>query len=177
MTEMDVAPETRRRRASPALLLWLVGIVTIVFLEIVERTLDRIGRSFPLIGVIQFFAWLLVIGLTLYGLAIFVRWVLRNLFWTVGRRLFLSYLLIGLLPFFLMTILMITVAYMFAAVMTQAAVRAERQATLGQMESWAREYTITYRDRLAPNERVIDGRFWGATPSPDAEVSIEEGIR
>ena len=43
MTEMDVAPETRRRRASPALLLWLVGIVTIVFLEIVERTLDRIG--------------------------------------------------------------------------------------------------------------------------------------
>lgn len=145
MTEMDVAPETRRRRASPALLLWLVGIVTIVFLEIVERTLDRIGRSFPLIGVIQFFAWLLVIGLTLYGLAIFVRWVLRNLFWTVGRRLFLSYLLIGLLPFFLMTILMITVAYMFAAVMTQAAVRAERQATLGQMESWAREYTITGR--------------------------------
>jgi serine phosphatase RsbU (regulator of sigma subunit) len=145
MTEMDGAPETRRRRVSPVLLLWLVGVVAIVFLEVVDRVLDRLGRSFPIIGVVEFFAWLLVIALTLYGLAVFVRWVLRNLFWTVGRRLFLSYLLIGLLPFFLMTILLITVAYMFAAVMTQAAVRAERQATLGQMESWTREYTITGR--------------------------------
>jgi serine phosphatase RsbU (regulator of sigma subunit) len=145
MTAMDVGPETRRRRLSPALLLWLVGVVAIVFLELADRTLDRLGRTFALIGVIQFFAWLLVIGLTLYGLAIFVRWVLRNLFWTVGRRLFLSYLLIGLLPFFLMTILLLTIGYMFAAVMTQAAVRAERQATLGQMESWTLEYTVTGR--------------------------------
>ena len=43
--------------------------------------------------------------------------------------------------------------------------------------SLAREYTITYRDRLASNERVIGGRFWSATPSPEAEVSIEESIR
>jgi serine phosphatase RsbU (regulator of sigma subunit) len=145
MTAMDVGPETRRRRISPALLLWLVGVVAIVFLELADRTLHRLGRSFALIGVVEFFAWLLVIGLTLYGLAIFVRWVLRNLFWTVGRRLFLSYLLIGLLPFFLMTILLLTIGYMFAAVMTQAAVRAERQATLGQMESWTLEYTVTGR--------------------------------
>jgi serine phosphatase RsbU (regulator of sigma subunit) len=145
MTAMDVGPETRRRRLSPALLLWLVGVVAIVFLELADRTLHRLGRSFALIGVVEFFAWLLVIGLTLYGLAIFVRWVLRNLFWTVGRRLFLSYLLIGLLPFFLMTILLLTIGYMFAAVMTQAAVRAERQATLGQMESWTLEYTVTGR--------------------------------
>ncbi len=145
MNAMDVAPETRRRHFSPALLLWLVGIASIIFLEIADRTLDRLGRSFALIGVVEFFAWLLVIALTLYGLAVFVRWVLRNLFWTVGRRLFLSYLLIGLLPFFLMTILMLSVVYMFAAVMTQAAVRAERQATLGQLESWAIEYTMTGR--------------------------------
>jgi serine phosphatase RsbU (regulator of sigma subunit) len=145
MTAMDVGPETRRRRLSPALLLWLVGVVAIVFLELADRTLGRLGRTFALIGVVEFFAWLLVIGLSLYGLAIFVRWVLRNLFWTVGRRLFLSYLLIGLLPFFLMTILLLTIGYMFAAVMTQAAVRAERQATLGQMESWTLEYTVTGR--------------------------------
>jgi len=145
MTAMDVGPETRRRRLSPALLLWLVGVVAIVFLELADSTLDRLGRTFALFGVIEFFAWLLVIGLTLYGLAIFVRWVLRSLFWTVGRRLFLSYLLIGLLPFFLMTILLLTIGYMFAAVMTQAAVRAERQATLGQMESWTLEYTVTGR--------------------------------
>ena len=145
MTAMDVGPEIRRRRLSPALLLWLVGVAAIVFLEVADRTLGRLGRTFPLIGVVQFFAWLLVIALTLYGLAIFIRWVLRNLFWTVGRRLFLSYLLIGLLPFFLMTILLAAIGYMFAAVMTQAVVRAERQATLGQMESWTLEYTVTGR--------------------------------
>jgi len=43
--------------------------------------------------------------------------------------------------------------------------------------SLAREYTITYRGRLAPNERVVDGTFWDDTPSAAPEVSIEEGIR
>ncbi|HYC59082.1 MAG TPA: PP2C family protein-serine/threonine phosphatase [Thermoanaerobaculia bacterium] len=142
---MDVGPETRRRRFSPALLVWLFGVATVIFCEVADRTLDRLGRGFALIGVVEFFAWLLVIALTLYGLAVFFRWLLRNLFWTVGRRLFLSYLLIGLLPFFLMTILLLTVAYMFAAVMTQAAVRAERSATLGQMESWAVDYVSNGR--------------------------------
>jgi len=41
--------------------------------------------------------------------------------------------------------------------------------------SLAREYTITYRDRLSPNERIAAGRFWSG-PSPQAEVSIEQGI-
>lgn len=41
--------------------------------------------------------------------------------------------------------------------------------------SLAREYTITYRDRLEVNERLTAGRFWsGASSEP--EVSIEEGI-
>jgi putative ABC transport system permease protein len=38
-----------------------------------------------------------------------------------------------------------------------------------------REFTITYRDHLEPNERVIAGRFWNE-PSQDAEVSVEKGI-
>jgi putative ABC transport system permease protein len=38
-----------------------------------------------------------------------------------------------------------------------------------------REFTITYRDHLEPNERVIAGRFWNG-PSQDAEVSVEKGI-
>src|SRR3990167_7567431 len=42
--------------------------------------------------------------------------------------------------------------------------------------SLAREYTITYRDRLEPNERVLAGTFWKG-PSSEAEVSIEESIR
>jgi putative ABC transport system permease protein len=41
--------------------------------------------------------------------------------------------------------------------------------------SLAREYTVTYRDHLEANERVLQGAFW-KTASPDAEVSIERGI-
>jgi putative ABC transport system permease protein len=41
--------------------------------------------------------------------------------------------------------------------------------------SLAREYTVTYRDRLESNERIVDGTFWkGASAEP--EVSVEKGI-
>jgi putative ABC transport system permease protein len=43
--------------------------------------------------------------------------------------------------------------------------------------SLAREYVITYRDRLEANERVVAGRFWDGTPSAEGEVSIEESLR
>ena len=46
-----------------------------------------------------------------------------------------------------------------------------------QRGSLAREYTVTYRPRLARNERVIAGTFWDETPSATPEVSIEESIR
>lgn len=51
-----------------------------------------------------------------------------------------------------------------------------RKAGLG------REYTVTYRERLAANERVVDGRFWDDTATQGPEVSIvddlvERGIR
>jgi len=39
-----------------------------------------------------------------------------------------------------------------------------------------REYTVTYRDHLESNERIVDGDFWEG-PSAEPEVSIEEGIR
>jgi putative ABC transport system permease protein len=41
--------------------------------------------------------------------------------------------------------------------------------------SIGREFTITYRDHLESNERVIQGAFWNG-PSPDAEVSVEKLI-
>jgi putative ABC transport system permease protein len=45
-------------------------------------------------------------------------------------------------------------------------------------QGWlAREYTVTYRDRLAANEKVVAGKFWDSTPSADPEVSIEQGLR
>ncbi len=40
-----------------------------------------------------------------------------------------------------------------------------------------REFTVTWRDRLQPNERVIEGRFWGPGRTETAEVSIEQGLR
>jgi putative ABC transport system permease protein len=59
---------------------------------------------------------------------------------------------------------------------------AGRETTLESFEdvrargSLAREYTVTYRDRLEDNERIVAGEFWSG-PSADAEVSIESGIR
>jgi putative ABC transport system permease protein len=41
--------------------------------------------------------------------------------------------------------------------------------------SLAREYTITYRAHMEPNERLIDGRFWDG-PSAEPEVSVERSI-
>ena len=46
-----------------------------------------------------------------------------------------------------------------------------------QRGSLGREYTITYRDHLQPNETVIDGAFWSSpVTGEDAEVSIEKSI-
>ncbi|MBX7220283.1 MAG: FtsX-like permease family protein [Blastocatellia bacterium] len=39
-----------------------------------------------------------------------------------------------------------------------------------------REYTITYTDKLGPNERIVAGTFWDRTPSPEPEVSVEEAL-
>jgi len=50
-------------------------------------------------------------------------------------------------------------------------IESARRAGLG------REYTITYRSRLAENERVIDGEFWDEQPSSIPEVSIEENLQ
>ena len=40
-----------------------------------------------------------------------------------------------------------------------------------------REFTVTYRERLEANERVVEGAFWGAGGSGRPEVSVEESIR
>ena len=41
--------------------------------------------------------------------------------------------------------------------------------------SLGREYTITYRDNLEANERIVGGAFWHGS-SPEPEVSIENGL-
>ena len=41
--------------------------------------------------------------------------------------------------------------------------------------SLAREYTITYREHVEANERVVGGAFWNG-PSSEAEVSVERSV-
>lgn len=48
--------------------------------------------------------------------------------------------------------------------------RAVRRAGFG------REYTVTYRERLEENERVVAGEFWDAAPADAPEVSIEDSL-
>jgi len=41
--------------------------------------------------------------------------------------------------------------------------------------SLAREYTVTYRDHLESNERIVAGRFWQGS-SAEPEISVERGL-
>ena len=136
-------PPVLQRRGGRLFLVWVVALTVIGGAEWTRRMLQRVSVSTGVITFVEFLAWLVLIALTLYGFALAVRWLMRALFWRVGRRLFLSYLLIGLLPFFLFAILMLTIGYMIAGVMSHAALRGERQASLGQMESSALEYGLT----------------------------------
>src|SRR5713226_9511782 len=131
------------RRGGRLFVAWLVALGVILGAEWLRHVLSRVSASIGLITFVEFLAWLILIALTLFGFALAVRWLMRALFWRVGRRLFLSYLLIGLMPFFLFAILLLTIGYMIAGVMSHAALRGERQASLGQMESSALEYGLT----------------------------------
>src|SRR6185436_1887787 len=136
-------PPPPKRRAGKLFLVWAIAIAVIVVDEQISNILHRFHVSAGLFTFLTFIAALICIAVTLYAFAVVVRWMLRKLFWRVGRRLFLSYVMIGVLPFFLFGILLLTIGYMIAGVMTQAALRGERQASLGQMESAAREYGLT----------------------------------
>lgn len=138
-TSPPVAP---RRRVPTLLIIWLVGIVVIFALDQLENLLDRLHISTGPLGFFAFLAWFVVVALTLYGLAITIRWLLRKLFWTVGRRLALSYFMIGLMPFVVMAILLCFILYIVAGVASQATFKAERQASIGQLESLNIEYAL-----------------------------------
>src|SRR5438876_4641140 len=153
------------KRGGGLFIVWLTAVLFIIGVEWIKPALRRLHVPTAIFTFIEFLAWLIVIALLLYGFALFVRWLMRALFWRVGRRLFLSYLLIGLLPFFLFAILLLTMGYMVAGVMSHAALRNERQASLGQMESAALEYGLTGKkpaDAL-PSLEIYD------TAGPSAE--------
>ena len=161
-------PAPRRRRGSTLLVVWALTLAEVLAYIELERVFRRANLSTGFFGLITFFAALICIAITLYWIAVAIRFLLRKLFWRVGRRLFLSYVLIGVLPFVLMTILLLTCGYMVAGVMSQAALRGERQATLGQMEPAALEYGITGKrpaDAL-PSLELYDTANGSAKPLP-----------
>jgi putative ABC transport system permease protein len=41
----------------------------------------------------------------------------------------------------------------------------------------SREFTITWRNRLASNEKIVEGQFWSSPTTGEPEVSIEAGMR
>ncbi|HEU4521188.1 MAG TPA: hypothetical protein VFT12_04240, partial [Thermoanaerobaculia bacterium] len=140
---LPVPQPSRRPAGRPTFVIWAIALVVIVVYSQLAPVLERLGVPTTPLTVLSFFAWLIVIAITLYWITIAIRWTMRKLFWRVGRRLFLSYVMIGALPFLLVTVLLLAVGYMIAGVMSHAALRGERQATLGQMESWALEYGLT----------------------------------
>jgi len=144
---IDPAPEPppKRGRAGLLWLIWLGALIILALDQEYGDVLKSFGAPAALLVLVSFFAALIFTALCMYGFAVAVRWMLRKLFWRVGRRLFLSYVMIGVFPFFLFAILLVTIGYMIAGVMTHAALRGERQAYLGQMESGSLEYGLTGR--------------------------------
>src|SRR5688500_3050028 len=167
MTSMDAESAPRTRRVSPVFVIWVTAIAAIIILDYADRILDRFGRYFWPINLAAFVAWLIVIAVSIYGCAIFSRWLLRKLFWTVGRRLFLSYVMLGVLPFFLFAVLLAAILYVIAGVASQTRFKNERQASLGQLESLNTEYALQGRTPRAEGIEIYDTAKASGRQIPD----------
>lgn len=122
---------------------WLVSLATIVGVAQIRSLLAAFSLGFPPLAAVSFLAWCVFIALTLWILALGVRFILRALFWRVGRRLALSYFLIGVLPFVFFAVLIAVTGYLMAAVLSQATFRNERQNQLERLDQWNLEYALT----------------------------------
>ena len=123
--------------------IWLSSFATIVAASWIENLLDGLQLRFPPLDWLSFFAWVAFIALTLWLITVAIRFVLRKLFWRVGRRLALSYFLIGVLPFIFFAILLAISGYLTAAILSQATFRNERQVQLQRLDQWNLEYALT----------------------------------
>src|SRR4051795_223828 len=110
MTTLPAPPPPSKgsRTMRRTVILWLISGAFMFgwpWAQIVARALHVVG---PL-SFVTFIASLVWIFITLSWITLGIRWLMRKLFWRVGRRLLLSYILIGLLPFILMTVLILAV--------------------------------------------------------------------
>jgi sigma-B regulation protein RsbU (phosphoserine phosphatase) len=135
-------PPPSRGRGKTVFIVWLATLGVTIFCDRIRPVLERAHLTTGWASFIGFLSAMLLVALTLYGMALAARWLLRHLFWRVGRRLFLSYVMIGIFPFFLFAILLMAIVYMIGGVMSHAALRGERQASLGQLEAAAQEYSL-----------------------------------
>ncbi|MCM2314152.1 MAG: SpoIIE family protein phosphatase [Thermoanaerobaculia bacterium] len=127
------------------LLIWLASVAAVIVESKVSGLLDGAGRYLPGLEFLQVLTWITLITLTIYWFALVFRYLLRKLFWRVGRRLLLSYLFIGALPFVIFAVLLLVMGYLMGGALSRAAVRSERQATLVRMDRWNLEYSLSGR--------------------------------
>lgn len=125
-----------------ALIIWVAALAAVLLFSRLGNLFGRIGPQGPF-QILEFLAWTLLIGTTIYLVAASIRFILRRLFWRVGRRLALSYFLIGLLPFIFFAVMLVVVGYLMAGVLSQAEFRDERQAAITRLDQWNLEYALT----------------------------------
>lgn len=148
---------------------WLISLATIVGVSQIESLLGNFRLAFPPLGILSFVAWFVFIALTLFLLTVGVRFILRNLFWRVGRRLALSYFLIGVLPFVFFAVLVVVSGYLMAAVLSQATFRNERQDMLQKLDQWNLEYALTGSKPASalPTLEIYDSRDGSISKLPE----------
>ncbi|HUP64249.1 MAG TPA: SpoIIE family protein phosphatase [Thermoanaerobaculia bacterium] len=125
------------------LMTWVGSLVAIIVIAQIQTLLGNFRLSLPPLGWLSFLSWCVFITLTLWLIAVTFRFILRKLFWRVGRRLALSYFLIGFLPFVFFAILLLITGYLTAAILSQATFRNERQNMLETLDRWNLEYALT----------------------------------
>ena len=131
---------TRTRKR--LLFVWLIAFASFLVIGRFEAFLQALHRSTGAFPFFRFLAILIFVCLTVYWISVGTRYLLRKLFWRVGRRLALSYFLIGVLPFVLFAILIVVIGYAFGGVLSQAAYRNQRQQVLSKLDQWNLEYTV-----------------------------------
>jgi serine phosphatase RsbU (regulator of sigma subunit) len=158
-----------KRSRKRVAVVWLVALATIVAVDQFERVLSNFHLRFPPLGFVSFVAWVTLCALTLYLLTVAVRFVLRNLFWRVGRRLALSYFLLGVLPFVFFAVLVGVSGYLMAAVLSQASFRNERQNMLEKLDQWNLEYALTSRSpaNALPTLEIYDSSDGSLEKAPE----------
>lgn len=160
-------PMTRGTRRS--LIVWASSILLVPILSSAADLFSGVPLLSAMLSFSLVLAVLIATLLTTYLAIVFVRWVLSRLFWSVGRRLALSYLLLGLLPFLLFAVLVCVTGYIGLGVMSQTSFRAARQQEMARLQQANLEYVLTGEvpKDLPEVTEVYDSRNPGKGELPD----------